>query len=108
MLTLNDGSLIHSWDTDPGMVKTGNAQHVVFVVDGAPNIISCIVNGKLCDGGRYRPLGFDWFDYKLIDINGSDKLKVAPDFNGSVRSLRIYDRYLRTSEAISNFKAGIN
>ena len=108
MLTLNDGSLTHSWDTDPGMVKPGNLQHVVFVVDGAPNIISCIVNGKLCDGGRYRSLGFGWFDYKLFDINGSDQLKLAPNFSGSIRSLRIYDRYLRTSEAISNFNAGIN
>lgn len=105
-LTLNDGIMSHSWDTDPGIVKTGSRQHVVFVVDGAPNIISSIVNGVLCDGGRYRKRGFDWFDSKFSDINGSDLLKVVPDFNGSVKSLRIYNRYLRTSEAVANFLAG--
>ena len=105
-ISLNDGYLKHSWDTDYGTVETGKLQHVVFVVDGGPNIISCIVNGKLCDGGRYRNLGFSWFDYKMDDINGSDEIKLVPDFSGSLSILRIYNRYLRTSEAIGNFYAG--
>ena len=39
-------------------------------------------------------------------VSGSGKLKIAPRFNGQVKSLRIYNRYLTTSEAISNYHAG--
>lgn len=104
-VSISDGKLTQGWDTDPGVVRTGRPQHVVFAVDGGPKIITCIVNGKLCDGGRYRPLGWFWFDPKLENVNGSDRLRLLPDGKATLASLRVYERYLTTSEAISNYHA---
>ena len=57
-LTLNDGTREASWDSDPGFhpgtLKTGAWQHVAFVVDGGPKIITVMVDGVLNDGGPVR------------------------------------------------------
>lgn len=44
--------------------------------------------------GRFNP--------NLIHVNGSPSLRIAP----AVKGLRIYDRYLTTSEAIAAYRAG--
>jgi len=46
------------------------------------------------------------FGQDMNDVNGSKSLKIAPSLDGEISSLRYYNRYLRTSEAISNFQAG--
>lgn len=107
-LEMNDGALTQGWDTDPGLLEAGKLHHIMFIVDGAPNIITVAVDGKLCDGGSYRQYGWGRFSEKLKDANGSKKIKVASCLHGQIKNLRIYNRYLRTSEAISNFRAGIN
>ena len=101
-LLIKDGEGTNVWDTDPGVVKPGK-QHFVFVVDGKANLITTIVNGKLCDGGRYRTTGWNWFDAKINNINGSRNLIVLSDYNVKINKIRIYNRYLTTSEAISNY-----
>lgn len=103
-LTLQDGDQKVFWDTDPGMV-IGGKNHVVFIVDGQANLITSVVNGKLCDGGRYRLQGWSWFSPNIKNINGNRQLKIAPSFDGSIKTLRIYNRYLTTSEAIGNYHA---
>ncbi len=105
-LSLSDGHITQVWDTDPGTVKTDRAQHIVFIVDGAPDIITSVVNGKFCDGGRHRQFGWTWFSRNLKDINGTGQLRINPGFKGSISSLRIYNRYLTTSEAVSHYRAG--
>ncbi len=103
-LILNDGDISDSLDTDPGMITTGE-NHIVFIVDGRANLLTSVVNGKLCDGGRYRLQGWSWFDKGISNVNGSRQLRVAPDIDGYIKILRIYDRYLTTSEAIGNYLA---
>lgn len=93
---------VQGWDTDSSSLKIRQNSHVVFVVDGAPNIITTIVDGKVCDGGASREYGWGRFSDKLEDINGSRKLKISAE-GSKIKSLRIYDRYLTTSEVISNF-----
>lgn len=105
-IILNDNDILGEWDTDPGIVKPGQ-QHIVFVVDGKANLITTIVNGKLCDGGRYRSQGWNWFDKGIEEINGTGHLKILPDFVGEISAIRIYNRYLTTSEAISNYYGSI-
>ncbi|MDR1281613.1 MAG: hypothetical protein LBK99_12415 [Opitutaceae bacterium] len=39
------------------------------------------------------------------DVNGVGVLKIASVMKGEITALRIYDRYLRTTEAVGNFKA---
>jgi len=101
-ITLNDGRTESSWDCDKGVVKPGKPQHVVITVDGGPKIITFVVNGILCDGGNERQFGWGRFSPNLRTPTGAATLKIAP----AVRSLRIYSRALRTSEAVGNWRAG--
>lgn len=102
-----DGNKVEGrWNSDPGLLQTGKTHHVTAIVDGGPNIISFVVDGKLCDGGASRRYGWGRFSAKAGDINGSDTLRLAPSFTGRIHGLRIYDRYLRTSEAVANYLAG--
>jgi len=95
------------WTSDPGLLKAGKAHHVTAIVDGGPKTISFIVNGRLCDGGEARQYGWGRFDAKLGDVNGSGELRLAPSFRGKILRLRIYDRMLRTSEAVANHQADV-
>jgi len=100
-IILNDGRTENCWDSDPGMFEAGKLHHVAVIVDGGPKLITFIIDGKLCDGGESRQFGWGRFSPNLRDANGSPSLKTVSE----VKSLRIYNRYLRTSEVINNFKA---
>jgi hypothetical protein len=101
-ITLNDGRTESSWRSDKGAVQAGKLQHVAIIVDSGPKIITFIVDGVLCDGGDERQFGWGRFSPNLRTPNGADTLKIG----GGVRSLRIYNRALRTSEAVGNYQAG--
>ena len=102
LITLNDGRTGSLWSSDLNLLKTGNLQHVVITVDGGPKIITFVVDGILCDGGDQRQFGWGRFSPDLRTPNGASSLKISP----SVQLLRIYNRAIRTSEAVGNFKAG--
>ena len=123
-ITLNDGRSSSSWDSDRGVIQAGKRHHVVIIVDGGPKIISFVVDGVLCDGGEQRPFGWGRFSPSLRAPNpdqaptrrastpeggpaGGPTLRIAPKMNGTIRSLRVYNRYLRTSEAVGNYRAGL-
>jgi hypothetical protein len=101
-LTLNDGRTECSWTSDRDTVSPGKPHHVVATVDGGPKIITFVVDGVLCDGGDERQFGWGRFTPNLREVNGAASLQVHP----SVQRLRIYNRALRTSEAVGNFRAG--
>jgi hypothetical protein len=104
-LSMSDGVRTEGWDTDPGSLQVGKLHHVVFIVDGAPDIITVVVNGTLCDGGTTRQYGWGRFNPQLEDVNGNRKAQLAPSLHGQVNALKLYDRYLTTSEAVANFNA---
>ncbi|HNQ88921.1 MAG TPA: hypothetical protein PKM73_09930 [Verrucomicrobiota bacterium] len=101
-IALHDGRQQAGWDSDRGVIQAGRPHHVVITVDGGPKIITFVVDGTLCDGGDERQFGWGRFSPTLRAPNGSATLKMAP----AVRSLRIYNRALRTSEAVGNYRAG--
>jgi len=103
--SLSDGKTIAVWDCDPGLIKVNHDHHVTIIVDGGPKIISFVVDGVLCDGGSFRQFGWGRFTNTLSDVNGSRWAVINPSAQGVLLNLRIYDRYLRTSEAIGNFRA---
>ena len=105
-LVLNDGRSESGWDCDPGVLSAGRLHHVGIVVDGGPKIMTFIVDGALCDGGDRRQFGWGRFSPLLRHANGSPTLRVAPEMEGEIRRLRIYDRALRTSEIVANYQAG--
>jgi hypothetical protein len=134
-IVLNDGRTDSRWDTDPGALVAGRLHHLVVVVDGGPKIISFIVDGVLCDGGDFRQYGWGRFNPHLRHVHNEDirnvvapgnsatspeavrfdatqasqpeTIHIAPHMQGAITLLRVYNRYLRTSEAISNYKAGL-
>ena len=106
-IALNDGRTENCWDCDPGLLREGQVHHLAVIVDGGPKIITFVVDGRLCDGGESRQFGWGRFNPSLRHANGGDVLCIAPSLDGELLALRIYDRYLRTSEAVSNFRAGL-
>jgi len=106
-IVLNDGRSESRWDCDAGVLHAGRLHHVAVIVDGGPKIISFLVDGVLCDGGASRQFGWGRFSPNLRHANGGRVLRIDPDRAGEIEALRIYSRYLRTSEAISNFRAGL-
>lgn len=105
-LSLSDGRTRSTWDADPGTLRAGEFHHVSVIVDGGPKLILFVVDGVLCDGGKARQFGWGRFSPLLRHANGAPNLKIAPRLEGTVRTLRIYDRPLRVSEAVGNFRAG--
>ncbi|MBN1341693.1 MAG: exo-alpha-sialidase [Phycisphaerae bacterium] len=103
-----DAATRGGWDSDPGLLAPGKRRHVVFIVDGGPKIITVLVDGVLCDGGEHREYGWGRFPRSLGDVTGSGILKLAPALKGKLSLLRIYDRRLRTSEAVGNYHAWRN
>ncbi len=95
-LLLNDGArsceapLIGAPDLVEGPV------HLVVTVDGGLNIITFVVNGRLCDGADAGQFGWHRFASEFGIITGASVLRVHP----AVKLLRVYDRPLRTSEAV--------
>ncbi|MFH1738397.1 MAG: LamG-like jellyroll fold domain-containing protein [bacterium] len=103
---LSDGTNHFTWDSDPGSLKPNSWHHVAVIVDGGPKILTYVIDGIVGDGGESRERGWGRFTDSLSDINGSQTLTLAPALKGQLHCLRIYSRYLRTSEAISNYHAG--
>ncbi len=107
-LLLSDANMTAAWTCDPGLMQAGKQHHVIVVVDGGPNIISFVVDGVLCDGGARRQFGWWRFPPDLRDANGGEMWRVAPRLRGRMGLLRVYTRHLRTSEAISNYRAWLS
>ena len=93
------------WTSDPGLLKAGQRHHITAIVDGGPKIITFVIDGQLCDGGEARQFGWDRFDPKISDVSGADTLTIAPSFTGKIDKVRLYDRYLRTAEAVANHQS---
>ncbi len=100
-ITLNDGQTGFSWDSDAGVFESGKRHHIAVIVDGGPKAVSFVVDGVLCDGGTDREYGWGRFPAELGDVNGAGQVRIAP----SASRVRVYNRYLRTSEVLGNFHA---
>jgi hypothetical protein len=106
-IEMSDGEHVGFWACDRDIIKPDTWHHIAIIVDGAPDIISFVVDGILCDGGKTCIYGWGRFTPELGDVNGSKQLRVAPSLEGPLKRLRVYDRYLRTSEAVANHRAGL-
>lgn len=108
-LILSDGATEARFDSDPGTgpgtLRVDAWQHVVAIVDGGPKLITFVVDGVLNDGGAVRQYGWGRFPAALGDVNGASEVTLAPSLLGDLGALRVYDRSLRTSEAVGNFRA---
>ncbi|NLS76895.1 MAG: hypothetical protein GXY76_06510 [Chloroflexi bacterium] len=127
-IVLNDGRTESRWACDPGVVRASETHHLVAIVDGGPKVISFVIDGTLNDGGEFRQFGWGRYSPHLREVNaspvpgldlsdmrrpagqppqgGAPMLRIAPDLDGEVSLVRLYGRYLLTSEAIGNYRAG--
>jgi hypothetical protein len=99
-IEIADGKTTSSWQSDPGTIAAGKLQQVVAIVDPGPKIISFVIDGQLCDGGKHRQFGWGRFKTALHESGGGPLLAAT-----AVQHLRLYNRYLRTSEAVANHRA---
>ena len=106
-IVLNDGRTENRWACDRGAIEPGRLHHVAAIVDAGPKIISFVIDGKLCDGAGQRQFGWGRFSPNLRHANGAREVVLARGLQGEIKALRIYGRYLRTSEAVGNYRAGV-
>ena len=104
-IEMSDGRNAGFWACDRCVIKPDTWHHVAIIVDGGPDIISFVVDGILCDGGTYCIYGWGRFTPELNDVSGSKSLRRVPSLDGQLKRLRVYRRYLRTSEAVANYLA---
>jgi hypothetical protein len=105
-IVMNDGRTESRWDSDPGLLRAGEGHHAAVIVDGGPKIILFLIDGKLCDGGDHRQFGWGRYNPNLLGVAGEKMLRIGVNLQGELKRLRIYNRALRTSEAIGNYRAG--
>ncbi|HSA09134.1 MAG TPA: hypothetical protein P5205_02075 [Candidatus Paceibacterota bacterium] len=100
-----DGWQAASWDSDAGLLQTNTTHHIVVAVDGRVKVICFVLDGVLNDGGARRQFGFGRFNPTFKDVSGARDLRIAPALHGELGCLRLYNRTLRTSEAVGNFRS---
>ncbi len=105
-IRLNDGAHVATSNTQKGAIVAGKVQHVAIIVDGAANLISWVVDGKLLDGGEEREFGWTRFYNNMGDLNASKTLRIAVKLDGRLTRFRLYDRSLMTTEMIGNYREG--
>ena len=96
-----------SWscDSDPLDHPAFKRHHVVVSFDPGPGILTFVLNGRLCDGADRRPQG--WYRVPPEHLPLPDVLELAavPLMVGETVKLRVYNRPLRTSEGVGNYRA---
>src|SRR5690606_28010206 len=99
-LTLDSAGGTWSCDSDPVDNAAWTRHHVVVNVDPASGIVTFVLNGRLCDGADVRPQGWYRVPAEHAPWPKLESLGVAPMIQGQLTKLRVYTRYLRTSEAV--------
>jgi hypothetical protein len=92
------------WDTDPGVVVAGREQHLVAIIDGGPKIIQFVVDGRQCDGGESRQLGWARFSPNLQHLFGAPTSGLGTGTGVAVYRASIFERALSTSEAVGLYR----
>ncbi|MCF7854147.1 MAG: exo-alpha-sialidase [Candidatus Pacebacteria bacterium] len=103
--TSGNGMVEAACECDRNLLRPGCVHQVLFSVDGGPKIMSVMVDGVLCDGGSERQFGWSRFHPNLMSPNGAPTAKLAPSLHGALERVRLYDRYLLTSEGVANYRA---
>jgi hypothetical protein len=102
-LNLCNTETCETWTTDPGLLDVVRPHQVAFIVNNGPDIVLCVVDGQLCDGGTSRQFGWRHYSPFLGNVltNKKKEMKILPE---EMKSLRIYDRAMSVSEAVENQK----
>lgn len=98
-----DGRMVSSWDSDADSMKIGKQHHASVIVDGGPNVMMFVIDGLLNDGADQRRFGWGRLSPYLHDISGAASWIV----HGNVNTLNVYDRAIKVTEAIGNYRSSL-
>ncbi len=101
-IELCDGARITAWNGGAGVYLENQLQHALFICDYSAGVIAVVHNGRYCDGGRERQYGWGRIPPNAAAVAAGTTAVCSPH----VKTLRLYGRALRTSEAVGNFRAG--
>ncbi|MDA0196093.1 MAG: exo-alpha-sialidase [Bacteroidetes bacterium] len=107
-LSLNDGNIRSVWDSDRNTLQNNKNHYVSVIVDGGPKVIAFVVDGILNDGGDTRQFGWGRFNPYLKSVNGSNEVSVGTNIKGTIKKVIIYNRAIKISEAIGNYRSVSN
>lgn len=94
--------------SDQNTIIEGQVHHILFTIDGAAKIGTILIDGILCDGDtETRDYGWGRVYPYLNDLNDTNICVLDDGFDGIIHHMRVYNRALRTSEAIANYNAGL-
>jgi hypothetical protein len=91
-------------ECDTGLLTPGSLHQILFNIDAGPKLMTVMVDGVLCDGGTDRQFGWSRFHPALMHPNGAPEAVLAPSLHGTLHRIRMYDRYLLTSEGVGNWR----
>ncbi|WP_368183058.1 sialidase family protein [Anaerotruncus rubiinfantis] len=101
-IVLRDDMTENTWSSDDHILAQAGPHHIGVVVDGGPNVISFVSDGRFNDGGDARQFGWGRFSPYLESARGGETAVIGK----KIKKLRVYDRALRTTELIGNWRAG--
>ena len=105
-LTLSNYRINFTYLSDISSIAENKTHHIVLIVDAYARIVSCVIDGKLCDGGEYAYCGWARFDKTMTDVNcWAQNSEIGVSESLKVEAVRFYNRALTVSEAIGNFNA---
>ncbi len=99
-IRMNDGIRCIDWQSDPDSFE--GARHAAFIADFSAGVVSVILDGRFCDGGSAREQGWGRLPSDMRAVKGAFQAEISP----KVSLLRLYDRPLRTSEAVAAWRNG--
>ncbi|MDP6629397.1 MAG: exo-alpha-sialidase [Kiritimatiellia bacterium] len=91
-------------ECDSSLLETNKDHQILFNIDAGPKLMTVMVDGVLCDGGADRQFGWSRFHPALMHPNGAERATIAPSLHGTLLGLRLYNRYLFTSEGVGNWR----
>jgi len=102
-----NGMVQSSCECDSGVLTAGKLHQIMFNIDAGPKLITVMVDGTLGDGGELRRFGWSRFHSSLLSPSGAEHACLAASLQGRLAHLRLYNRYLLSSEGVGNWQARI-
>ena len=97
VFTMGDGLRTNVFYSDKAPLAGGGRHKIAVSVDADARIVSFVIDGRFCDGGKERQYGFGRFDRYLTQICGSETVQVGD----AVEKLTFVPRRITTSEAVA-------
>ncbi len=102
VFTMSDGKETVTLTSNENILNPSKTHDISIIVDGYPKLVSIVINGEFQDGGKTKERGTVWFSHDFGDANGASTWQLA---NKQMTNLRIYDRFLMTTEVVGLYRA---